>query len=552
MKMLVKCIAFLSMYLVSVSVLAVAQVDVDNVLLAGDGYQLREIVYIDDNGQSRSVELFYINNVEGATNAYLEAGLPLSELLDIQQEVDSWGGAWGSAPFAAKNILAADEPQFTWVIDKRGATITTEAQGQAYIDEFNMQAIIDEERKFPDGDKALSGITADVNARRLFGCSGWRNKNKRFTKDVDKKFSHNKRIGSGIATLNFKGSLDVDTDIDLKLDYRYKRNFICIPYKFRFNNLDAKANYDAQGNFSIIGKVAKNFGNYNWKIAEPKVFDFWFAVGPIPVRLAGKLPIEVGTGDIRFTAQGEVATYKAIHFKGNLHYSCNGSGCTKHSSNHQNLSQGLSNSIGASVSATVTFKPYVHVAIKPYLYGEWFLYLQLGVKPAFPIELFGYYGNLCQDGDNNGTNETVAAALGTIAFEVGVTGEAKIFGTYILRPKYWSLWSKDLLFVDFLQPGSSAFTPLLRPQVIANQLDITLPVSIRSCVNRYASRFPVDYSINWGDGSVSLLQDVATTKSLAHTYPGPGTYQVKVSYKNGVNTTIPVTITGDGWGGGWD
>lgn len=536
----------------------ITSLDTETILQEGVGYQLKEIAYLDENGETRYVELYYINNVEGATNAYNEAGLPLAELLEIEEEVENWGGGWVAPPTASANKLSTinttfdETEQFTWVIDKRGATINSSAENDLYVQEYNLEHIIAEEQQYPNGDLLTSStsISTDFSAK-LFGCSGWREKSRGFNKNVSEDFSHNKTIGSGIATLNFKGELDVEADIDLDLKYSYKRNFFCLPYKFRFKNLEAKANYEAQGNFSITGKIEKNFGNSSWNIAEPKVFDFWFAVGPIPVRVAGKLPIEVGTGDIVVSVTGEIATTKPLHFKGNLHYTCTGAGCIKHSSNHENLNTDISNSIGASLSAKVTLKPYIQVAIKPYLYGEWFLYAKFGIKPFFPIELFGYYGNTCQDGDNDGGNETVAAVLATLAFEVGITGEAKIFNSYILRPRYWSLWYKDLTMIDFLKPGSSAFSPLIRPQAQSDSLNITLPVSIRSCVASYANRFPVDYTIDWGDGTFSTLNDVATSKQLNHTYNFPGTYWVNVSYENGITTSAPVTVSDGGWGGGW-
>lgn len=521
----------------------------DSVVMSGDGYQLKTISYVDEKGKSRTVEQYYINNVSGAMNAYLSAGLPYDEVLAIQQEVDDWGGAWGSSGSTASARMAStDTSQFTWVIDRRGANITNDIEAQQYINDFELQSVVAEEATVPSIDASAANSSARLSFKL---CAGWRSGDKHYNRTIDKNFAHDKTFGSGAATLNFRGNLDLDAAVKLDVFYEYYRNFACIPYKFRFKRLDAIANYEALGNFSLTGKVDKSFGNYDWKIAEPKVMDIWFAIGPVPVRVAMDLPIEVGTGNINVKVVGEVATYKAIHFKGDFVYTCNSSSCNKVSANHQNLNSSLQSTIGASLSATVSLQPYVHVAAKPYLYGEWFFYAQLGVKPSFPIELFGYYGNLCEDGDNNGTNETVAAALATLAFEVGITGESKIFGQYILRPQYGKLWYKDLLLVDFLNPGSSAFTPLLRPVVVTNQLNVSLPVTTRSCVRDYTNRFPRNYSVNWGDGSTSQLNGVASTQQLTHSYAQPGTYPITVSYKNGVNTIVNVTVSDDDWGGAW-
>jgi hypothetical protein len=537
----------------------ITPVSTENVLKSGDGYQLKEITYLDESGQSRTVQQYYINNVDGAVNAYLGAGLPYEEVVAIQEEVDgaSLGGGWGrSARKASINSLVSDasEQQFTWVIDRRGATLTSEAEAQQYIKDFNLEDVVAAEALVPNGDipdKSNAKANAKMSARGFFSsCFGWRDRDRNFNKTIDENFSHDKTFGTGVATVNFKGKLDVDANVALNLQYQYRRAF-CIPYKFRFKQLNANANYEAIGDFSITGKVEKNFGSYDWKIAEPQIMDVWFAIGPIPVRVAMNLPIEVGTGNINVKVVGQVATYKAIHFKGDFNYVCTTSGCAKISSNHQNFNQSVQSTIGASLSANVTLAPYVHIAAKPYVYGEWFFYLQVGIKPSFPIDLYGYYGNLCEDGNNNGVNETVSAAIGTLAIDVGITGEAKIFGGYILRPKYWQVFYKDLLLVDFLNPGSSAFTPVLRPTINDEAMSVGLPVSIRSCVTQYASRFPVSYTVNWGDGSANQSVSVGSSQQLAHTYPGPGTYLVIVNYKNGVDTSVYVTIQDNGLGGGW-
>lgn len=531
---------------------AITPINTDTIIASGQGYQLKEITYLSEDGNQRTVELYHINNVDGAMNAYLNAGLPYDELVAIQDEVDSWGGAWGSANAtlpSARTASAADH-QFVWVIDKRGASITTDAEAQAYINEFDLQSVVDQEMLVPDGDiKSSSSLRA---AARLFGCRGWRQKSKHFNQNVDEEFSHSKTLGSGVATLTFEGNLDVDATIDMNLAYDYYRNFACIPYKFRFRQLDTTANYEAYGEFSLTGTLQKKLAGKDWKIAEPHIMDVWFAIGPVPVRVAMDLPITVGTGEISLTASGELGAYKPVHFKGDFQYRCDTSSCVKVRSNHQNLDRSFLSSIGAAASANATAKPYVHVAAKPYLYGTWFFYAQLGIKPSFPLELYGYYGNLCDDGNNDGQNELVSAALGTVAFEAGVTGEAKIFGQHILSPRYWQIWYKDLTMVDFLSPASSAFSAVLRPAVSADKWTVALPVSVRSCVASYVSRFPRDYTVVWGDGgATSQVNDLSSAKQLTHTYALAGTYPITVRYKNQILTTVNVTVGDDDWGGAW-
>lgn len=543
---------FFSIALVSSAAVNAATIQNELVLQAGDGYALKEIVYVDDNGISRSVELFYIHNVEGAVNAFIEAGLPLEELEEIQNEADPWGGAWGrSASAVTRSTTTVQPEQWLWVINKNASLLNDVQNADQYILDMGLEDVVAAELLVPEGDiPDATTLNSRLFGRKLFNnCSGWRQGSKSVQKNVDKSFSKSESFGDGAAVATIKADIDVNADINFSLGYEYKRRF-CIPYKFRYKTLDTSVSYDTSGSLEINGSLQKTITNKSWQIAEPKVLDSVFLVGPVPVRIAVKVPIEVGTGDITVQASGKIAAEKALRYTGNFSFHCDRSTCERVSSSHQNYNKDFINRIGAAASAKATMKPYLNVAAKPILYAEAVLYVKVGAQPSFPLEVFGYYGNLCGDGDNNGHNETVAAALGTLAFEAGVTAEAKLFGQSLLKPKYWKLWHKDLLMVDFISAGSSAFSPLLRPTTEDTSLIVQLPVSIRQCVASYAQRFPVDFHIDWGDGLQSNINDVATSKSLNHTYSQSGTYPISVTYKNQPTTVVNVTVD-DSWGGAW-
>lgn len=523
--------------------LSYAQIQNEEIMQEGDGYSLKKIDYIDESGISRSTELYFIHNLDGAINAHMEADLPVEELLEIQNEV-----AASPIGFSASGNQsnAVREAQFGWIIDKNIANLQSDAEAQAYVDSMDLQHIVDQEAQDPEGDaNVFSGVSTDGRFfKRLFRCKGWRSKTKGFSKGFDQNISGSKTFGNGSASLTFSGQSDIDADISVDLGYDYKRNFFCLPYKVRYRDLRTKGKYDIDGNFKIKGKATKNFGDYSWRVANPKILDTVFFVGPVPVRLAMKLPIHIGTGDIILSASGEVGLTKNMQFNGKFHYYCNKWSCSRVSSSHTNTVNELKNNIGASISASLTLKPYLHVAARPYLYFEGFLYAQVGVKPSFPIEAFGYYGNLCGDGDNDGVNETVSAGLGTLDFELGITGEAKLLGTYLLKPKYWKVLNKPLFMVDFINP-SSAFSPNIRP-LVQNTYNVSLPVSVRSCVDRFTNRFPETYSINWGDGRSSTLHNVRSSRDASHTYQQSGLYIIEVSSKKGAKTSYPVLIADTG------
>jgi len=526
-----------------------AQIQDEQIVQAGDGYSLKSITYIDPNGLERTSELYFIHNVEGAVNAYLEADLPLEELIELQEEASPWTGGGFSASVGVNTT--AGEEQFGWIIDKTIVNLTSEAEAQAYVDSMNLQDVVDDEELNPEGDFQIG---SDFSQGFLFGnlfkkCTGWISKSKSFNTDVNESLDESKTFGNSTASLTFTGETEIDADIKVDLGYEYKRNFFCLPYKIRYKDVRTQGTYDIDGNLGIKGTLKYTIDNQDWKVAEPKVVDTVFFAGPIPIRFLVRVPIHIGTGDIVMKAEGEVGLTKDLNINGTFHYYCNRSSCSNVSSSQNNNASDLLNNIGASVSASITLKPYVHVAAKPTLYGEWFFYAQVGVKPSFPIEVFGYYGNLCGDGDDNGANEWVNALLGTLDVEVGITGEAKLFTFYLLKDKYWEVYDDSLLMVDFLNPSTS-YSPLIRP-VVGDNLQVTMPVSVRSCVSRFTSRYPEDYTINWGDGSTQTLNNITSTGNGSHTYSQPGTYLVTVSSEKGATTTTSLVVGSDSpWIGG--
>lgn len=526
-----------------------AQIQDEQIVQAGDGYSLKSITYIDPDGLERTSEMYFIHNVEGAVNAYLEADLPLEELIELQEEASPWIGGGFSASVGVNTT--ADDEQFGWIIDKTIVNLTSEADAQAYVDAMGLQDVVDEEELDPEGDfQTGSGFDQGFFFGGLFKkCKGWKSKSKSFNTDVNERLDESKTFGNSTASLTFTGKTDIDADIKVDLGYEYKRNFFCLPYKIRYKDVRTRGSYDIDGNLGIKGELKYTIANKDWKVAEPKVVDTVFFIGPVPVRFLVRVPIHIGTGDIVMKAQGQVGLTKDLNINGTFDYYCSRSTCSNISSSQNNNFSDLLNNIGVSVSASATLKPYVHVAAKPTLYGEWFFYAQVGVKPSFPIEVYGYYGNLCGDGDNNGSNEWVNALLGTLDVEVGITGEAKLFTFYLLKNKYWKVYDDSLLMVDFLNPSTS-FSPLIRP-IVADNLQVTMPVSVRSCVSRFTSRYPEDYTINWGDGSTQTLNNITSTRSSSHIYSQPGTYLVTVSSEKGATTTTSLVVgSDDPWTGG--
>ena len=309
------------------------------------------------------------------------------------------------------------------------------------------------------------------------GCFGWNDKEK------TEHYSFNEWGYSRDFTLtdhingNFSVHLPFQGQATAVVRYRIKKA-ACIPYKFRFKDFRAFGDVSINGDSNLGAEVTLN-GHWakEWRLAEPKLGEIKFSIGPVPVRIKFTLPIDVGV-ELNAQVTGSVGVTSDFGAEGTFDYTCTKDNCTGTSNLTRNFD---SDQLTGSLEAQIDAKAYAKVQVKGALYHDSILYAQAGLKPYVEAELWGYYGNACGDGDGDGHNETVRALV------VGVDAGYDIvygWGGWIpdrtrtsTGPRYYLGWW-DLLG----EGGSDALSPmLLGPETVDRHEVTDYSVKMRPC-----------------------------------------------------------------------
>ena len=511
------------------------------VINKGAGYEVKNVTYQDSEGNNRGIELIFINNAKGAINAHKEIGLPAVERDEVVENferrktqkitpklnkktigningIDDFSPTQGPVKSPVKGL---DEELV--VIDKEIAFATSNSEIEAILLSRGMSQ------------QELNAL-ANTQAR---GWSCWRDKQKEWDKTFNENIGETFGLGNG-ASISINTT--VEGDAKAELDYSFKKAFWCsIPYKVRLNKLAFRADYKLFGGLNIIGKVSKKIKGVTWPIAEPTLASGTFFVGFIPVVYNVTVPITAGTGDLEVEVSAEVDIDKTIDITGHYEYGCTNGHCAKVSSSIESNNSVNSSTVQLGLSASVKIEPWAKVAVAGDIYWG-FLEAEVGVKPSFPVMLKGYAGNTCSDGDGLNGNENVEAGIIDIYFRLGIEASAgALWNALDTGNQYWQLYRKNLYFKDLIRPYSSAFSPVIRPSSIGTQ--VTMPVSLRSCMNSFLDTSRQDFIIDWGNGETTPINNLSGTKVFRHSYAQPGTYEISVAHNNGASTKKPISLT---------
>lgn len=334
---------------------------------------------------------------------------------------------------------------------------------------------------------------------------------------------------------------------------RFRFLWSCIPYAVRFDHARAYGNVLVNYGATLSGTLNYSSPSWEWELAKPHVASFSFWVGPLPVYIGVNLPITAG---LEFSASvtGSITYNTGQTAQGPFDYLCTLSGCTGWSNVVQtgtSTPQTITGSLSGRIKPTV----YAQVALRAYLYSEWLAYAQVGVRPVFYGDLWGYYGNNCGDADGDGWFETVDALTFDLDWQLKVTAAARAFGA---NPSKWTLWSSSVWHIGYWDLiGSDAVTPMLGATA-------SVPVNTSQ---RYDSKMRpcwpygdnVNYRLNWGDGtnvSFSGAPNVFTSNYRTWTTTGAKNISLDaLSDAHGRNLnkntarTIQVTAAGGTWTG---
>jgi hypothetical protein len=501
-------------------------------LLAGSletsNYELREYSYITVSGNFISKKLYFISSEQGVQNAFNNAGLSYEAYQDLLQDYSQSFSLSNIVNSSNSSINGLKSKEFITILDPEVMDIKNNQDFEAYKSKYSLSTLTYIE-------------STEVDSRYSTSCpSGWKCRSKNYNKqnayynlNKDIKIYQSSSVESGV---RLSGRFNYDANASV--DYRYKKKF-GIPYKVKIDFIDSKLDYDFDGTINLYGKLNYSVEGKEFELHQAKIYDKTFMVGPIPVQIDIKTYIRVGTGDLDVEASGEVALTKPISYKGSYKYTCDNQDCYKEGESISVEKDSLTgNDISYQLGAKAKIEPYINAAIRGRLYwGS--IYVEVGAQASLPIVVQGYYGNMCGDANKDGSNETVAALIGTIGIDAGITLKGKFLFNKSKR-KYISLNYWHLAYFDFLNP-STALSPLLLSQWNSSFNSLAGPstswdIGLRECSQDLLPKKYQNFIVNWGDGQVSEILGLENRLKINHEYENIGSYNIIISHENGART----------------
>ncbi len=445
------------------------------VLSEGTDWQLvNQTGYLlDEGGQFYNRNAYMIQSAQGA----LEAPIPPSIQADLAE------GMAGEESFIS--------------VDQQIVTEIAQAEQQGYLTPF-LESIAEplDPSPEPSGPEQLFATCSD----------------KIITKSKTFNLAQPITLAQGTFGGGFSGSLSLagnaqgaaTGEVLIRIK-RFRLLWACIPYGVRYGHVRAYGNVLVNYGATLSGTLNYSSPAWEWELARPHLASFSFAVGPIPVYIGVNLPITAGL-EFSGSVTGSVTYNTGQTAQGPFDYLCTLNGCSGWS-NIVQTGTPTPQTITGSVSGRIKPKVHVGVALRAYLYREWFAYAQVGVQPHFYGDLWGFYGNNCGDADGDGWFETVDALTFDLDWQLKVVAQACLFcfdkddaNPYDKKAKRWTVYSSPTWHIGFWDLiGSDAITPMLGATA-------SVPVNTSQ---RYDSKMRpcwpygdnVNYRLNWGDGT---------------------------------------------------
>lgn len=345
----------------------------------------------------------------------------------------------------------------------------------------------------------------DASSAANRGCFGWNDKRKTRSWNVsNNSISDSFNLGGGF-TGSYQVQLPFQTAGTATLNYRIKKKF-CVPYKFRFKSIKASGTAQLLGNASLSANAALAYKwDKEWKVANPKIADINFWVGPIPVWIDVFLPTYVGLGLDAKVAAG-ISVDADFGASGSFEYTCSTDDCCGQEDFQDTFdTQGVSASLEAEIKAQANAK----IAVRAELWSDNLFWAEAGVKGFVEADVWGYYGNACGDADGDGQNETVRAL--TVDAEAGFDWVYGVGGALVPDRDGSSEGGRyPLGFTDLLgEGGSTALSPMLTgPTSIDVGGTATYRAKMRPCYP-----YTDAVNLNIGPGTWTGTAQIAKPKS---------------------------------------
>ncbi|HEV2852012.1 MAG TPA: hypothetical protein VHC97_04335 [Thermoanaerobaculia bacterium] len=327
----------------------------------------------------------------------------------------------------------------------------------------------------------------------------------------------------------FSGSVSMvgqlQGSVTAQLHFGLKRKNIlgfCVPYGVKFYDLHAFGNATSSAGLTVSGNFDYHSSSGPSEILNRELYGFTYRIGPIPIKITINAVMSGGY-DLTATASGTI-NYNGTHVAtGSFDYTCTLDDCTGTNTFENTSPTGSGETITGQVEGRIKPVPYLDFGVRAVVLSDSLLYAQVGIRPYFLGDLWGYLGNTCGDADGDGNGETVRALTFDLDRRIDITGELKI----LTSPKKKTLKTGAVKHVSFWDLGNStAMQPQLQgPGMLEVRDPGAYKVRMRSC---WPYTDQVTYQLNWGDGSaVQTLQGApATEVTASHTWTEAGSKTV--------------------------
>ena len=364
---------------------------------------------------------------------------------------------------------------------------------------------------------------ADNETTNKFGCSGWKTKTETENWDFDEgHYSEDFELGENING-NFNIHFPIQGQSTLEVTYSYKRNFLCIPYKLRFDQARIHGNVDILGSSLFDASVAvQGSWSKTRRIMNPRVGRATFYIGPIPFVINFHLPVDVGF-QVDAQAEATLTVGSDLRSSGTFDYTCNRDTCWGSSNFPDKLDE---NGITGSIEVGAQAKVFAQVMLRADLYDDDFLYVEAGLKGYLEGDFWGFYGNNCGDGDGDGINETVRGL--TVGVDGGYDWVYGIGG--IVNDRQWTAPGDEfyLGWWDLLgEGGSTALSPMIEgPSEVTVGVPAAYNIRMRPC---YPFTEPVTFAMapNVWTGDMTLEDPQSSVETTTKIFGSQQAYDIR-------------------------
>lgn len=364
----------------------------------------------------------------------LQAGAQWSVVERVDAASNALPGDPNNDSFAVFPASAVDELEAQGILPALEAQEIRDdlaAEGLNYLEVDDTFVVHIEAAEAAAAEQLRGGTSGELAEK---GCWGWQ-----APTTVSDQWTWNDSTSLDILQVDepsFDGEVTIDlpvsATVDASVEYKVKK-WACVPYKFRLIEAVIDGNANLDGSISATAELDYTH-EWKWKhnLYTIKLGGFTVSLGPIPVYLSFKLPIDVGI-DTKVQVGGNAELEANLTANANFNVTCTSSDCTG-TRNFTHDFDVPNPTYEFTVDATA--KVWAKAAVKMEVYDDSLGKAEVSATAYVKGNLYGYAGNQCGDADGNGTNESFADLL--FSLDAGYEIKAGL-GGLLLPDKEWKL-----------------------------------------------------------------------------------------------------------------